>query len=210
MHDHLGDRIANAVSHGIGIILGIIGLIALIVRADTAFETLAISIYGVSLILLYLFSTLHHGIKMPTERGFHVLKSLDQFAIYLLIAGTYTPFVLLVINTPMANALLIGLWVIAIVGGVLKLVFPTTLKALHIVMYVLMGWSIVLVLPDLTPNIPDMIMMLILYGGIAYTGGISFYIISHVKKNWHYTHLLWHLSVIAGSLLHFIAVYQIL
>ncbi len=210
MHDHLGDRIANAVSHGIGIILGIIGLIALIVRADTAFETLAISIYGVSLILLYLFSTLHHGIKMPTERGFHVLKSLDQFAIYLLIAGTYTPFVLLVINTPMANALLIGLWVIAIVGGGLKLVFPTTLKVLHIVMYVLMGWSIVLVLPDLTPTIPDMIMMLILYGGIAYTGGIGFYILSYVKKNWHYTHLLWHLSVIAGSLLHFIAVYQIL
>lgn len=210
MHDHLGDRIANAVSHGVGIILGIIGLTLLIVRADTAAETLAISIYGVSLILLYLFSTLHHGIKMPTDRGFHVLKSLDQFAIYLLIAGTYTPFVLLMINTPLANTLLVGLWIIAVVGGVLKLIFPTSFRALHIIMYVLMGWSIVLILPELTPNIPDMVMMLILYGGIAYTGGISFFILSHVKKNWHYTHLLWHLSVIAGSVLHFIAVYQIL
>ena len=210
MHDHLGDRIANAVSHGIGIILGIVGLTLLVIRADTVFETVVISIYGVSLIMLYLFSTLHHGIKMSTERGFNVLKSLDQFAIYLLIAGTYTPFVLLVINSPLANALLIGLWVIAITGGILKLLFPTTLKSLHIIMYVLMGWSIVLILPELTPNIPDMVMSLILYGGIAYTGGISFYILSHVKKDWHYTHLLWHLSVIAGSVLHFIAVYQIL
>lgn len=210
MHDHLGDRIANAVSHGIGIILSIIGLTLLIVRADTAFETMVISVYGVSLILLYLFSTLHHGIKMRTERGFHVLKSLDQFAIYLLIAGTYTPFVLLVINTPMANALLIGLWTIAVIGGILKLIFPTTLKVLHIIMYVLMGWSIVLILPELTTGMLDGVMNLILYGGIAYTGGISFYIISHVKKHWHYTHLLWHLAVIAGSILHFIAVYQIL
>lgn len=210
MHNHLGDRIANASSHGMGIVLGIVGFILLVSRADTPYETFVVSIYGISLILLYLFSTLHHGIKMQTERGFHVLKSLDQFAIYVLIAGTYTPFVLLLINTPIANRLLIGLWIVALTGGVLKLLYPKKFIALHVIIYVLMGWSIVLILPELTSNIPDRAMAFILYGGIAYTGGISFFVISHLKQNWHYTHLLWHLCVIAGSLFHFIAVYQIL
>mgnify|MGYP000164292284 CR=1 FL=1 len=210
MHDHLGDRIANSVSHGIGILLSIIGLTLLMTRADAAIEYAAITIYGISLIVLYLFSTLHHSIKMPTEKGYNLLQSLDQFAIYLLIAGTYTPFVWLVIDTPLANGLLIGLWVIALIGGTLKVLFPTTYKPVHIILYVLMGWSILLIAPDLGVAVPRMALSLILYGGIAYTGGILFYIISHVKKTWHYTHLIWHLCVIAGSTLHFLAVYQIL
>lgn len=210
MHSHKGDWIANAVSHGIGIILAIIGLVLLIIEASSGMELLAILVYGISLVLLYTFSTLHHSIKMKTDRGFYFLKSLDQFAIYLLIAGTYTPFVLLVIDSASANLLLIGLWVIAIIGGTLKVIWPRNVQFIHVSLYVLMGWSIVLILPALGPNIPDAVLSLILYGGLFYTGGIAFFIISHAKKNWHYTHLVWHLCVIAGSLLHFMAVYQIL
>ncbi|MBI9009505.1 MAG: hemolysin III family protein [Tenericutes bacterium] len=210
MHTHLGDRLANTISHGIGVLLSITGLVYLLLRSDTSIEVTAITIYGASLIALYLFSTIHHAIKMPTVSGFYRLQSLDQIAIYLLIAGTYTPFILLSINSLSGITLLIVLWVIAGIGIGLKLFFPKKWIVIHIVLYLIMGWSILILWTDLESNTLSQIITYIILGGILYSGGIPFYILSHAKKNWHYTHLVWHLFVLGGSIVHFIAVSMIL
>jgi hemolysin III len=206
MHAHLGDRLANAISHGIGVLLSISGVIYLLIRATTRIETIAFLIYGTSLICLYLFSTIHHAIKMPTKKGFYVLKSLDQIAIYLLIVGTYTPFVLLGINYPAGMTLFIVLWSIAVVGIVCKIVWPRKWNVVHIVLYLLMGWSMIFFWSELGANISSRIITYIIIGGILYSGGLPFFILSHAKQDWHYTHLFWHLFVLGGSVMHFIAV----
>lgn len=209
MHDHLGDRLANAISHGLGLLLSITALIYLLSNATTNTHYFALSIYGTSLILLYLFSTIHHAIKMPTENGFYMLKSLDQIAIYILIAGTYTPLVLLGITATSSIVLLYILWAIALIGSILKIRWPKKGKTLHIMLYVIMGWSVFALWPALTANLSTAIIWYIVMGGLLYTGGIPFYVLSQVKKDWHYTHLIWHLFVIGGSVMHFVAITQI-
>lgn len=210
MKDHLGDILANSISHGIGFLLAIAGLVLLIIRASTGLELTAVIIYSLSLVFLYFFSTLHHSVPTKTDKGYEFFKSLDQVAIYFLIAGTYTPFVLINISAWYGYILLSFLWVIAFIGSFVKLVWPKKGKVFHIVMYVAMGWSIVIIWPTIGPKITEDVLRMIFFGGLAYTSGITFYVISHVKKNWHYTHLIWHLFVIMGSLFHFVAVYQIL
>lgn len=210
MKDHFGDILANSISHGVGFILAIIGLVLLIIRASTGIELAAVLIYSLSLVFLYFFSTLHHSVPTKTEKSYEFFKSLDQVAIYFLIAGTYTPFVLLNISESFGYGLLIGIWIVALVGSFVKLVWPLKGKIFHVVMYVVMGWSIVLIWPSIGPKITPEVLQLIFFGGLFYTTGITFYVISHLKKNWHYTHLVWHLFVIMGSLFHYFAVYQIL
>lgn len=210
MKDHFGDILANSISHGIGFLLAIAGLVLLVLRASTGLELVAVIIYSLSLVLLYLFSTLHHSVPTKTDKGFEFFKSLDYIAIYFLIAGTYTPFVLINLSQSFGYILLIGLWVVALIGSFVKLLWPKKGKIFHVVMYVSMGWSIVLIWPSIGPNITNEVLQLIFLGGLAYTSGITFFAISHLKKNWHYTHLVWHLFVIMGSLFHFVAVYQIL
>ena len=209
MHNHLGDRLSNAISHGLGLILSIIGVIALLTQATTKSELIARSVYGISLISLYLFSTIHHAIKMKDKRGFYLLQSLDQIAIYLLIAGTYTPFILLGTQSSSSWFLLRALWSIAIFGSVLKIAWPRKAAFIHVVFYVLMGWSMLLLWPEFNATLSKTIIQLILLGGVFYTGGIPFYLLSHLKTEWHYTHLIWHLFVVAGSVVHFLAIYQL-
>ncbi len=210
MHNHLGDRLANAISHGIGVLLSITGLIYLLFRAKTRLETIAFIIYGTSLICLYLFSTIHHAIKMPTDKGFYTLKSLDQIAIYLLIVGTYTPFVLLGINDSSGTVFLIVLWAVAIIGMVFKILWPKKWNVLHIVLYLTMGWSVIIFWSDLGADNSRQIITYIIVGGILYSGGLPFFVLSHAKKDWHYTHLIWHLFVLGGSIMHFVAVVSML
>lgn len=210
MHNHLGDRLANSISHGIGVILSITGLVYLLYQSNTNLEVTAITIYGASLIALYLFSTIHHAIKMPTERGFHRLQSLDQIAIYLLIVGTYTPFILLSINSTSSTILFIVLWILAFIGIIFKLLWPQKWKAIHIMLYLIMGWSILVLWSDISLNTVPQIITYIIIGGLMYSGGIPFFILSHAKKDWHYTHLIWHLFVLGGSIVHFVAVSMIL
>jgi hemolysin III len=210
MQKHLGDWIANSVSHGVGFGLAIAGTILLIIRANTWLEISAVLIYGVSLILLYLFSTLHHALPTKKESTYHFFKSLDMIAIYFLIAGTYTPFLWLVADLEITNTLLIGLWGIALFGTALKLLVPRKMIYVHVILYVLMGWSIVLIWPSVSPLIPTSVLWLVFLGGLSYTLGIIFYVLSYVKKNWHYVHLVWHLMVLLASVLHYFAVYQLI
>jgi hemolysin III len=210
MHSHLGDRLANSISHGIGVLLSVAGLAYLLVQSDTELEFFAVTIYGISLIALYVFSTIHHAIKMPTEKGFYILQSLDQVAIYILIVGTYTPFILLRINSTLSVVLLITLWVIAGVGIVLKLYRPKKWIVIHVILYLIMGWSILILWFEIDVDTLQQIIPYIVLGGALYSGGIPFYILSHAKKNWHYTHLVWHLFVLGGSIIHFVAVSKIL
>lgn len=210
MHSHLGDRLANSISHGIGVLLSVAGLAYLLVQSETELEFFAVTIYGISLIALYVFSTIHHAIKMPTEKGFYILQSLDQVAIYILIVGTYTPFILLRINSTLSVVLLITLWVIAGVGIVLKLFRPKKWIVIHVMLYLIMGWSILILWFEIDVDTLQQIIPYIVLGGALYSGGIPFYILSHAKKNWHYTHLVWHLFVLGGSIIHFVAVSKIL
>ncbi|MCF7925386.1 MAG: hemolysin III family protein [Candidatus Izimaplasma sp.] len=210
MHTHLGDRLANAISHGIGVLLSISGLIYLLFHAKTKIEIIAFIIYGSSLVFLYAASTIHHTIKMPTERGFYTLKSLDHIAIYVLIVGTFTPFVLLGTNYPSGKVLLIVLWIVAFIGITFKILWPRKWTVFHIILYLIMGWSIIILWSDLVTNTSGQITTYIVVGGILYTGGLPFFILSHVKEDWHYTHLLWHLCVLGGSIMHFLAVMNML
>ncbi len=210
MHTHLGDRLANSISHGIGVLLSIYGLTYLLLNANTGREISAVTIYGVSLITLYLFSTIHHSIKMPTEKGYYILQSLDQIAIYLLIVGTYTPFLLVGINTRSSTILFVGLWVLAGIGIIFKLIWPKKWMFMHVILYLIMGWSVLILWSDLSSSNYRFIIPYIMIGGLLYSGGIPFYILSHAKKNWHYTHLVWHLFVLGGSIVHFVAVAKIL
>lgn len=206
MHDHLGDRLANSISHGIGVIISIIGSIFLLFQTSGVKDTFAVTLYGVSLICLYLFSTIHHSIKMPTKEGFYKLQSLDQIGIYFLIVGTYTPFIIIGIESSSAIVLFITLWIITIIGIIFKIIWPSKGMVFHVISYVVMGWSIVVLWSDLTSYVDLQVIRLIVIGGILYTGGIPFYIISQIKKNWHYTHLIWHLFVLSGSIVHFYGV----
>lgn len=210
MQKHLGDWLANSISHGVGFGLAIAGTVLLIIRATTWIETGAVLIYGLSLILLYLFSTLHHALPTKKEKTYHFFKSLDMVAIYFLIAGTYTPFMWLVAEIPNTNLLLIGLWSVALLGGALKLAFPKKLIPLHVTLYVLMGWSIIFIWPSISPFIESQVLWLVFLGGLSYTLGILFYVLSYVKKNWHYVHLVWHLMVLLASVLHYFAIFQLI
>ncbi|MGM0435982.1 MAG: PAQR family membrane homeostasis protein TrhA [Bacillota bacterium] len=210
MHSHLGDRLANAISHGIGVLLSVAGLIYLLIRANTTLELVAFLIYGISLVSLYSFSTIHHAIKMPTDKGFYTLKGLDYIAIYLLIVGTYTPFVLLSDSYPDGITLLFILWSVAIIGILIKITWPRKWHGIHVVLYLLMGWSMLIFWSNIGLSDSQDILRYVLIGGIFYSGGIPFFVLSAVKKEWHFIHLLWHLCVLGGSVWHFIAVVNLL
>jgi hemolysin III len=209
MHDHLGDRLSNAISHGTGLILSIIGLVLLFSKAHTQIEWVALTVYGFSLIFLYGSSTFHHAVKMKDAKGFFLLQSFDQAAIYVLIAGTYTPFILLGLRSISGYGLFIGLWIIAVLGSVLKFLHPRRFIVIHVIAYILMGWSLALVWQGFKGTLSEDVIRLIIIGGAFYMGGIPFYILSQQKPNWHYVHLVWHVFVLLGSMMHFFAVYQL-
>lgn len=200
----LGELIANAVSHGIGFLLSVTALILLLVRSDGTSEVISSIVFGVSLILLYLFSTLFHSFPEKMKRVFAVFQRFDHSSIFLLIAGTYTPFLILVVNNTKGYILLGALWLITIVGIVFKSIWIDKFKIIHLIIYVLMGWSVILIFNDFIANSHG-IFIYVLLGGISYTAGIAFYI-----SKFKYSHFIWHLFVLGGSVFHFIAVWIIL
>ncbi len=205
--EHLGEWLANAISHGIGLILALAGFIVLLTRTQTLGERVAITVYGLSLILLYLFSTLYHALPSHKARIYYLFKRFDHIAIYLLIAGTYTPFVWILVNATEGFVLLGLLWVLALVGIILKAIWIQKFKVLHVVIYLLMGWSIVFIWPSVSADLSSLSLRFLIGGGLAYSFGVIFYALSRVKL---YMHFIWHLFVLAGSILHALAVYQIL
>ncbi|MBW3698412.1 hemolysin III family protein [Vibrio sp. T187] len=196
---------ANAITHGLGVVLGIVGLILLLVRAfDYDADVLtftSLSVYGASIILLFLASTLYHSIT--TAKTKRLLKTLDHCAIYLLIAGSYTPFLLVSLRTPLAIGLMAVIWAIAVIGIVMKIAFVYRFKKMSLVTYLTMGWLSLIVIYQLAVSIELGGLILLAVGGVIYSLGVIFY----VAKRIPYNHAIWHLFVLAGCACHFLAIY---
>jgi len=199
----VGEEIANAVTHGIGALLSIAGLVVLIVAAAATgdpWRVVSFTLFGTSAILLYTMSTLYHAIAAP--RGKRVLKVMDHSTIYTLIAGTYTPFALVPLR-PTVGWWIFGLvWGIAAVGIAIKPFVVGKMKALATLSYVAMGWIVVLAWKPLFAAVDARTTGFLIAGGLAYTLGAGVYLVK--GRSW--SHPLWHLFVLAGTILHFFSV----
>lgn len=198
------EEVANTVTHGIGVGLSIAGLVLLVVRAalyGDVWQVVSFSIYGSSLILLYLASTLYHGFQ--SKRIKRILRIFDHSAIYLLIAGTYTPFVLIALRGAWGWTLFGIIWGLAILGVSFKLIFGTKYEIVSTIFYVAMGWVVIIAIKPLIAALPFGGLMWLVAGGLAYTGGVVFYVWEKLPFN----HAIWHGFVLAGSLFHFFSVW---
>lgn len=198
-----GEEVANSVIHGLGALFSIVGLTVLLVLATQIGSTahvVSYAVYGSSLIFLYLASTLYHALPHKTAKK--VFKTLDHIGIYLLIAGTYTPFLAINLQGPRASQMLILIWLLALAGVIFKLFFTGRFRLLSTGLYIAMGWLIVFAYRPLASNLTPDIMGWMLAGGLFYTGGTGAYLL----KNIRYHHAIWHAFVIMGSICHYVAV----
>jgi len=198
-----GEEIANAVTHGIGTALSLVGLgflIALARSHGTLSDVVAFCIYGVSLVLLHLASTLYHSLQPPRVKM--VFRVIDHSSIYLLIAGTYTPFLWVGLRGAWGVTLLCVIWALAIIGIVFKVVFKVRFRKLSVVGYLLMGWLVVIAARQLWLNIPHGGLVWLAAGGFFYTFGLIFY----AWKRLPYNHAIWHMFVLGGSVSHYFAI----
>ncbi|MCF7923656.1 MAG: hemolysin III family protein [Candidatus Izimaplasma sp.] len=200
----LGELIADSITHGIGAILSIIGLVLIILKADTAKGYISGIVYGVCLIFLYVSSTLFHSFPENFKRTRAVFQRLDHSGVFLLIVGTYTPLIIYALSFNKAIIYLSAMWLLTVVGIVFKSIWINRFKSVHLFIYLLMGWSVVFYWQDVYGFIEEYISLLIL-GGLAYTIGVIFYL-----ARFKYNHFIWHLFVIAGSVFHFLVIYQII
>ncbi|WP_436869942.1 PAQR family membrane homeostasis protein TrhA [Acinetobacter courvalinii] len=197
------EELINAYSHGLGAVLALIASIFLIVKGHALplGQWMSLWIYGFSLVLLLSSSMLYHF--AVDERKRYWYKKLDHTAIYYLIAGTYTPFLSIAIPTAKAHYLLIALWIIALIGTLFKLVFIHRFQKISLAAYLLMGWLAILVMDDMQHYLSKDAIQLLIAGGLAYTIGTLFYALKKVR----YTHAIWHVFVLLGAGLHFLAIY---
>jgi hemolysin III len=198
-----GEEIANSLTHGLGIVLAVAGLVVLIVFAalyGNAWHIVSCSIFGAALILLYLASTLYHAIQHPAAKP--ILRILDHSAILVLIAGTYTPITLVSLHGPWGWTLFGVIWALATLGILIETTRLRRYRAGLLALYVIMGWAVVAAVKPMTHNVGAGGLWLLLSGGLAYTGGIVFYLWERLP----YNHAIWHLFVLAGSALHYFAI----
>ena len=194
---------ANSISHALGLIASLAAAPILIynaVRYGATSAVIGVTIFACSVICLYLASTLYH--TLPEERGKNVFRLLDHAAIFLLIAGTYTPFTLGVLRGPWGWTLLGLIWLLAVAGLILNAVPWTRFSRVTIVLYVVMGWLAIIALRPILAQVPLAGIIWIVAGGIAYTGGLVFFTMHRVR----FSHFIWHLFVMAGTICHFFAV----
>lgn len=202
-HYTLGEEIANGITHGIGAALSIAGLAVLVALAavyGTVWHIVSFSIFGASLIILYMASTLYHSIQVPQARP--VLRIIDHSAIFLLIAGTYTPFLLTALRGSWGWWLFGIVWGIAVLGILFKVFFIGRWEVLSTLAYIGMGWLCVFALKRLVMVVPPAGVIWLIAGGIVYTVGVLFYATRRIP----YSHAIWHLFVLGGSICHFFAV----
>lgn len=195
----LREELANAITHGVGTLLAIAGCAFLFFYAEKDL-TLSFGIYGSTLVLLYLASTLYHSLVFTRARN--LFRKFDHMAIFLLIAGTYTPFCLAALDGWLRLTILGAVWGFALVGIVLKSVFTGKFEWLSVLMYILTGWLVILAIKPVYEYLSFEGFVLLISGGLAYTIGTVFYL----KSNIPWFHSIWHLWVLAGSVLHFFAV----
>jgi len=197
----------NALSHGIGAVLSVAALIILVVASVSkgdAWHIVSFSIFGTSLVFLYLASTLYHGIQLGRVK--RVLRTADQSAVFVLIAGSYTPFLLTNLRGPWGWSLFGLVWALAIFGCVERIYARNTVKKGSLMIYLFMGWLMIVAIKPLVASVPTPSLIWLAAGGMAYTLGVLFY-------SWEklpYAHTIWHIFVIAGSLSHFFAVMNLL
>ena len=199
-----GEEIANSVTHGLGAVFGMSALVAMLYVAIAGSRSVilivSLAVYGMSLFLLYMASTLYHALTHRTAK--RVFQILDHSSIYLLIAGTYTPFCLVAIKGWQGVALFCVEWVLAITGIVFEAVWHSRPGWLTAIVYIAMGWLAVFVIGPVAAALPPAGIWLLVGGGLAYTIGVIFYAMRNVR----YMHAVWHLFVLVGSIMHFLAV----
>lgn len=199
----VGEEIVNTATHGVGILLSIAALTVLVAFSSLngdVWHIASTSIYGTTLILLYTASSLYHAI--PYSKAKQVLRRLDHAAIFFLIAGTYTPFVLVNLRGPWGWTLFGLVWGIAIPGVLLELVSRKRYKRLSLSLYLGLGWLVLIAIKPMLVSVETNGLILLLTGGLCYSLGVIFY----VWKRLTYNHAIWHLFVLAGSALHFFSV----
>lgn len=195
------EEMLNVLTHALGFALAIIGLIYLVDRANGTLAVTSVSIYGGTLVLMFLASTVYHGITHPPSKKW--LKTLDHAAIYLLIAGTYTPFLLVTLEGNTSIFSTIAIWTLAVVGVGFKLLAGQRFPKLSVGTYLAMGWFVVVLIYPLYMALPGGGLWLLLAGGLLFSVGVIFYVAKHKK----YTHAIWHLFVLGGCTCHFYSVY---
>lgn len=197
------EEVTNSITHGIGAALSIAGLSVLVALAGVKgdpWRIVSFSIYGATLVFLYVSSTLYHGIPLPCAKKF--FRRIDHAAIFLLIAGTYTPFTLVLLRGEVGWTLFAAVWALAAFGVALKVAFMGRFETFSVALYLLMGWIGVAAIKPAFAMIPTGGMILLAAGGLAYTIGVVFYACGRIPFN----HAIWHVFVVAGSTLHFLAV----
>ena len=198
------EEIANAVTHGLGVVLAISALVLLVVHASfegDAYHIVSCSIFGASLIILYSMSTLYHLAKKPKIKK--LFRTLDHSSIFLLIAGTYTPFTLVNLRGVWGWTLFGLVWGIAVLGIIIETATQQRLKKTSLCLYIGLGWLIVIAIKPLLNSVAAGGIILLVLGGLCYSLGVIFYIWKSLFLN----HAIWHLFVLAGSILHFFAVF---
>jgi hemolysin III len=203
-HDTPGEEIANSITHGIGAGLSVVGLIVLVVLATLygdVWRIVSFSIYGATLIILYLASTLYHSFR--NKRVKKIFKILDHSTIFLLIAGTYTPFLLISLRGVWGWILFGVIWGLSVSGIVFKALFIDRFRKLSVLIYILMGWLCVVAIKQMVVRIPLGGLIGLTAGGVLYTTGVIFYAWRKLK----FSHAIWHLFVLGGSICHYFSIF---
>lgn len=198
-----GEELAHSLTHGAGLVLGIAGLVFLVflaARTGDPWRIVACAVYATTLVLLYLASTLYHALSFTRAR--RVLQVLDHSAIFLLIAGSYTPFALVSLRGPWGWTLLAIVWGLAVAGITAKVVFGPRWPVISTVLYLAMGWTVLIAVKPLVEHVAPGGIAWLVAGGLAYTGGVVFYAWERLR----YSHAIWHVFVLAGSACHYVAV----
>lgn len=197
------EELANVITHGVGLGISLVGavtLVALTALRGDAWQIISSGVYGASLVALYTASTLYHSLRPP--RAKRVLRVFDHCAIYLLIAGSYTPFALVSLRGGWGWTLFGLIWGLAVAGIVFKVLFTGRLNALSTTVYVLMGWLCIVAVKPIVEMVPTGALWWLAAGGVIYTAGTVFYHNRRVP----YSHAIWHLFVIGGSACHYLAI----
>lgn len=200
----LGEEIASSITHGLGLAGSLVMFPFLVIAASRdgdSWRVMSAIVFGLSLILLYAASTLYHA--LPGPRVKHVFRIIDHSAIYVLIAGTYTPFLLGPLRGPWGWSLFIVIWVLAIIGIVMKATLGIRWERLSTIVYLVMGWIGAIAIKPLLERVSPTGLLWLLAGGLAYTAGVVFFV---VDQRVRYAHSIWHLFVATGSVCHVVAV----
>jgi hemolysin III len=201
----LGEEVANSISHGLGLVAAIIGtpflILSAIDYADMSF-IVGVSVFSVTMIVLYLASTVYHA--MPRGKAKYVFQVIDHSAVYLLIAGTYTPFMLGVLQGVWGWSLLTAVWALALIGVGLKAFGKASHPAVSTTLYVILGWLILIAIKPLVALMEPNGLLLLVLGGVLYTLGVVFFVIDSRLR---YGHLVWHLFVVGGTVSHYFSIF---